>query len=165
VKLTTEEAMKNPRLWAAIEKVAKKPPSAAQEARSMIQGVNPAFPLVPAKAKGRKKPGIKSKLEAEYEQFLEGEKRAGRILEYQYEAWAFKIANKTWYHPDFIVLTAAYFLEVHEVKAHWRMFQNDMGRVKIKAAARLNWWVTFKVAMKRKKKDGGGWKIEEIPGA
>ena len=163
MKLTTEEAMRNPTLKAAIEKAAKKPPSAAQEARSMLQGVNPAFPLVPAKAKGRtrKIPGQMNKLEQQYAQHLEAEKQAGRILEYYYEALALRLGHKCLWHPDFLVLTAGHFLEVHETKG----FMEDHANVKIKATAAKFWWLTVKVVRRKKVRDGGGWKIEEIPGA
>lgn len=163
MKLTTEEAMKNPRLWAAIEKAAKNPPSVPQEAKGYPESGAMPFPLVPAKAKGRtrKVPGQMNKLEQQYAQHLEAEKRAGRILEYYYEALAFKLAPKTFWHPDFLVLTAGHFIEVHECKG----FMEDHANVKIKATAAKFWWLTVKIVRRVKVRDGGGWKIEEIPGA
>lgn len=164
MKITKEEAMANPVLRAAIEGTLKAP-SAAQEAKSMLQGVNPAYPLVKAKGSKRRVPGQMSKLEQEYAAFLDAEVRAGRVLWFAYEGMKLKLAEKTFYTPDFILLTPGHFIEAHEVKGHWRMFQNDGGRIKIKCAAEKWWWITFKGVTKMKAKDapyGHGWKVEEF---
>ena len=153
--------MKNPAIKAAIEKAAKKPPSAAQARESMLQGVNPAYPLAKAQGRKRKIPGQMNKLELQYAERLEGEKRAGRILEYYYEPLAIKLAPKTFWHPDFLVLTAAHFIELHECKG----FMEDHANVKIKTAAAMFWWLTVYVVKRKKARDGGGWDIREIKAA
>ncbi len=72
-----------------------------------------------------------NKLEAKYAQHLEIRKHGGHILWYSYEAIKFKLADKTYYTPDFIVMTSTGALEAHEVKGFWE----DDARVKIKCAA------------------------------
>jgi hypothetical protein len=73
-----------------------------------------------------------NRLEARYAQVLELRRRAGDILWYDYEVLKFKLAPRTYFTPDFPVLTVL-GLELHEVKGHWE----DDARVKIKVAAQL----------------------------
>lgn len=117
-----------------------------------------------SKAFGRKRhvPGTMTKLELAYSIHLTEREKRGEIIWFAYEAMKFKLADKTYYTPDFIVLTAAHFLEAHECKGHWRMFQNDSGRIKIKVAAERFWWLDFVGVMKEPAKRGGGWKFEKF---
>lgn len=177
--LSTEEAMKNPALADAIKaddaRRSKRPapilkaaiegtlkgPSAAQEARSMIQGVNPAYPLPKAKGRTRRVPGQMNKMEQQYAAHLETQKLGGRILEYYYEPLALKLAPKTFWHPDFLVLTAGHFIELHECKG----FMEDHANAKLKVAAAKFWWMTVYLVRKLSTKDGGGFKIVEVKAA
>lgn len=156
MKLTTDEAMKNPVLRRAIEAAKHAPPR--EMAKSMLQGVNPALPLPKAQGRKRHTPGHMNKTEAAFARHLEAEKQAGRVLEYYFEPFRLRLAAATFYSPDFLVLTPAHFLEVIEVKGHWE----DDARVKIKVAAKLFWWMTFKAVRPKHRKQGGGWSIEEI---
>lgn len=108
-------------------------------------------------ALGRLKTGTMNKTEAAYARKLEQEKMAGEIAWYKFEALKVRLADNTFYSPDFLVMRANGELEAHEVKGFWA----DDARVKIKVAASL---FPFKfVAVKVKsKKDGGGWAIEEF---
>lgn len=165
MKLTSEEAKKNPILAKAIAeadaKQAAKRATSAQESRSMPQGVNPAYPLAKAKGRTRKTPGHMNKTEAQYALYLDAEKQAGRILEWYYEPFGLKLAPKTFWHPDFLVLTPGHFLELHECKG----FMEDHANVKIKVAAVKFWWMTIYVVRKKPLKHGGGWERTGIKAA
>lgn len=78
-------------------------------------------------------PGQMNKLEAKYASHLEELLRLGEILEYKFDALKLRLADKTFYTPDFFVLTKELELEIHEVKGFWE----DDARVKIKVAASL----------------------------
>jgi hypothetical protein len=83
------------------------------------------------KALGRLKAGQRNKTEAAYEQHLELLKRAGEIIWYCFEGMKFRLADNTFYNPDFIVMRKDGQIEVHEVKGFWM----EDARVKIKVAA------------------------------
>lgn len=94
-----------------------------------------------------------NKLEADYAMQLEMRKRVGQILWYEYEAVKLRLADNTFYTPDFMVMLANGELEIHETKSHWE----DDARVKIKVAADK---FPFRfIAMTRVK---GQWKEEEF---
>lgn len=92
-----------------------------------------------------------NKTEAAYAAKLEGERLAGEVLWYAFEAIKLRLANNTFYTPDFAVLKADGSLEMHEVKGFWQ----DDARVKIKVAASLH---PFRFVAVRKVK--GGWEAE-----
>lgn len=107
-------------------------------------------------AKGRLKSGQMNRTEKAYAAFLEGEKHAGRITAYWFEALKLKIAEGAcFYTPDFLVLRPDGRLELHEVKGSLRIFQED-AKVKAKVCADM-YPFPVKVVWPRKKKDGGGW--------
>ena len=66
-----------------------------------------------------------------YAAHLQRQLNHGLILDFKFEAINLKLAKRTWYRPDFLVVTAHNF-EFHEVKGVWR----DDARVKIKVAAK-----------------------------
>lgn len=70
-------------------------------------------------------------LETRYAHYLEGLKRAGEIAWYEFDSVKLRLAEKTFYEPDFFVMMADGTLEIHEVKGFWE----DDARVKIKVAA------------------------------
>lgn len=85
----------------------------------------------------RREPGHMNGLEKRYAEYLEGLKRANLILGYWFEGISLKLAPKTFYHPDFLVMTEQGYLEVHEVKgtSKGKPFVEDDAAVKIKVAA------------------------------
>lgn len=99
------------------------------------------------------RPGIMNKTEAEYAERLESLKLAGEISDYRFECVKFKLADKTFYTPDFMVLRPDGTFELHEVKGFWE----DDARVKIKVAAAQ---YPFKFIAARKVK--GAWEMEEF---
>jgi len=107
----------------------------------------------PIPPKAHHRPGAMNKIEARYAAYLEGLRLAGGIVAWRFEALKLKLANSTFYTPDFVV-TFSDRIECHEVKGFWR----DDARVKIKVAAQMFPEFAF-VAVKREKK---GWIYEEF---
>jgi len=109
------------------------------------------------RAHGRPRRVGMNTLEAAYAAYLESLRTHGSILWYSYEALKLRLADNTFYTPDFFVMTSTGSLEVHEVKGFWE----DDARVKIKVAAEK---FPFRfVAVKRQSKaDGGGWSVENF---
>lgn len=108
-------------------------------------------------ALGRLKAGQMNKTEAEYASMLEDYKQGGFIAWYRFEGIKLRLADNTFYTPDFAVMLATGQMELHEVKGFW----TDDARVKTKVAADQ---YPFRIigVTKRAKKDGGGWKVEEF---
>jgi hypothetical protein len=86
-----------------------------------------------------------NKLETSYRDYLDGLKLSGEILDYIYEGITFRLAARTTYTPDFIVIRPE-CIEIHEVKGFWR----DDGRVKWKTAAAKYPWFRFVGVQRRK---------------
>lgn len=99
-----------------------------------------------------------NKTEAEYARLLDAEIEAGRVLKYKFHAVRVRLADNTYYEPDFLVLHSDMTLAFHEVKGS---FITDKGGMKIKLCAEAIPFVRTIKAVKQAKKDGGGWKIEE----
>jgi len=108
-------------------------------------------------ALGRLKTGQKNKTEDAYGQHLELQRQAGAILWYAFEPIKLRLADNTFYTPDYGVIAADGVLELHEVKGFWQ----DDARVKIKVAAE-HFPFRFKALKPKAKKDGGGWSCEEF---
>lgn len=79
----------------------------------------------------RRKPGEMNGLESRYAKYLEEQRLLGTVLWYEFDCVKLRLADKTFYTPDFLVLMSDLTLEVHEVKGHWE----DDARVKVKVAA------------------------------
>lgn len=94
-----------------------------------------------------------NKLEEKYAACLELGRRAGSILEYKFESVKLRLADKTFYTPDFMVVNADGVLEMHEVKGFWE----DDARVKIKVAAE-----TFPFHFKAITHKRGQWEVENF---
>jgi hypothetical protein len=106
-------------------------------------------------ALGRLKTGAMNKTEASYGAHLELLKRAGEIAWYRFEGLKFRLADNTFYTPDFAVMLTSGCMECHEVKGFWQ----DDARVKIKVAADL-YPFRFIAVTAKTKKAGGGWAVE-----
>lgn len=101
----------------------------------MMRPVNlvPRRGLPAMQALGRLPTGAMNKTEAAYDQYLADCHAAGDVLWWMFEAVKLRLADATFYSPDFAVMLADGHLEMHEVKGHWQ----DDARVKIKVAASL----------------------------
>lgn len=109
------------------------------------------------RALGRLKTGTMNKTEAAYAALLEAQKAAGEVAWYKFEAIKLRLADNTFYTPDFAVMLRSGQLEMHEVKGFWA----DDARVKIKVAADMHPF-RFVAIRPKAKKDGGGWAVEEF---
>lgn len=108
-------------------------------------------------ALGRLKAGQMNKSEEAYNSHLEQLRAAGEIQWFRFEGLKLRLADATFYTPDFAVMAADGVIECHEIKGFWQ----DDARVKIKLAA--DQYPFRFVALKAKaKKDGGGWSVEEF---
>ena len=83
--------------------------------------------------------------EKDYSRHLDMLQRAGSIISWGFEQLKLRLANNTFYTPDFLVVCHNRIL-MDEVKGFWR----DDARVKIKVAASAYPWMSFRaVTMKR----------------
>lgn len=108
-------------------------------------------------ALGRLKVGALNKTEAAYERDLRDAQTLGDILWYRFEGLKLRLADNTFYMPDFAVLASDHVIECHEVKGFWR----DDARAKIKIAAEM-YPFRFKAVKALAKKHGGGWAVEDF---
>lgn len=106
-------------------------------------------------ALGRLKVGAMNKTEAAYDAHLAQLQHAGQILWRKFEGLKLRLADSTFYTPDFAVMAADGVIECHEVKGIWQ----DDARAKIKVAADLYPFRFIAVRVKPKK-EGGGWEVE-----
>ena len=81
----------------------------------------------------------------------------GEVVWFRFEGVKLRLADNTFYTPDFAVMLADDTLEMHEAKGHWE----DDARAKVKVAAEM-YPFRFIAVTRRPKKDGGGWEIEEF---
>ena len=108
-------------------------------------------------ALGRLKTGQMNKTENAYSERLKLLQHAGEVVWFKFEGVKLRLADNTFYSPDFAVMLASGELEMHEVKGFWQ----DDARAKIKIAADLYPFRFIAVKVKPKK-DGGGWAVEEF---
>lgn len=108
-------------------------------------------------ALGRLKSGTMNRTEAAYAAHLELLRSAGEVVWSRFEGVKLRLADNTFYTPDFAVMAADGVMEMHEVKGFW----TDDARVKIKVAADQYpfRFMAFKPVPKGK---GGGWAREEF---
>lgn len=108
-------------------------------------------------ALGRLKVGQMNKSEEAYARDLELLKQCGDVAWYKFEGLKLRLADNTFYTPDFAVMLSNGEMQCHEVKGFW----TDDARVKIKVAAEL-YPFRFYALKARAKKDGGGWVSEDF---
>ena len=108
-------------------------------------------------ALGRLKAGALNKTEQAYEALLNAWLQAGLIAWFKFEGVKLRLADNTFYTPDFAVMLANGQMEMHEVKGYWQ----DDARAKIKIAADM-YPFRFLAVRPKAKKDGGGWDKEEF---
>jgi hypothetical protein len=111
-------------------------------------------------ALGRLKVGAMNKTETAYAATLDQRRTAGEVAWFKFEGIKLRLADNTFYTPDFAVMLSNGALEMHEVKG----FMQEDAHVKIKVAADL-YPMRFIVIRVRPKKDGGGWRIDEVGNA
>jgi hypothetical protein len=109
------------------------------------------LPMPTPRARVESSDGRMNKTEAAYAGELEIRRLAGEIAWYRFEAIKLRLAAKTFYTPDFLVVLADGEVQFHEVKGFWR----DDARVKIKVAAEQFPFVFIAIH-----KTKGGWETE-----
>ena len=108
-------------------------------------------------ALGRLKAGQMNKTEQAYAERLEYLRSIGAVAWYKFEGVKLRLADNTFYTPDFAVMLPDGQMEMHEVKGHW----TDDARVKIKVAADM-YPFQFVALRAKSKRDGGGWAAEHF---
>lgn len=109
-------------------------------------------------ALGRLPTGQKNKTEQAYElEVLKPAMQDGSVSWYRFEGVKLRLADNTFYTPDYCVMRSDGTMEMHEVKGFWQ----DDARVKIKVAADM-YPLKFIAVKRQAKKNGGGWSIEEF---
>lgn len=105
-----------------------------------------------------------NKTEARYAAHLQVMQAAGLVKSFKYESIKLRLADKTWYTSDFLVISQqtlsgikVCFAELHEVKGFWE----DDARVKIKVAAEMYPFFKF-VAVRANKSTSAPWTYEEF---
>lgn len=107
------------------------------EYRGLTGHASPAAPrnaIPDTRALGRLPAGEMNQTEARYDAHLWARRAAGEVAWHKFEGLKFRLADNTFYTPDFAVMLAGGALEAHEVKGG---FWTDDARVKIKVAAAL----------------------------
>lgn len=94
-----------------------------------------------------------NKLEAAWAQELEAQQARGEIRWWKYEGVGLRLANRTFYHPDFIVMEASGAIRIDETKG----FMRDDANVKLKVAAGM-YPFTFRLVRRK----GKTWHIRTI---
>jgi hypothetical protein len=110
-------------------------------------------------ALGRLPTGKKNGLELEFERdVIKPQMAAGEIVWARFEGMKFRLADNTFYTPDWPTMRADGLIEIFEVKGgYWE----DDARVKIKVAASM-YPFQFIGVMRIPKKHGGGWDYERF---
>ena len=122
-----------------------------EEYREFLKTVKPgSSPLPKSQLLG------KARLPRNGRTYQTGAMNQTEVVAWAYEAVKLRLADKTFYTPDFVVIRADGGIELHEVKGHWE----DDARVKIKVAATQHPWFRF-LAVKAGKT---GWQYETFGG-
>lgn len=109
-------------------------------------------------ALGRLKTGERNKTELAYEEVLKALQRDGQIAWFKFEGVKLRLADNTFYTPDFAVMLDSGQMEMHEVKGARSIFADD-AKVKVKVAAET-YPFPFVVAFPIPKSRGGGWEFD-----
>lgn len=113
----------------------------------------PGKPLPRVRAR-EVQPKYRSGLEADYASHLELRLKAGDIREWRYEPFKLRLADGTYYTPDFVVVNVSGFIDVIEAKG----FMREAARVRLRVAADQFRWFKFSVV----RRERGQWTHEEI---
>jgi hypothetical protein len=108
----------------------------------------------------RREKGSKTEYEEAWETML---RLRDDVDQYFFERVKLRLADNTYYTPDFMVFMVNGEIEFHEVKGSWKAPGQEDSKVKIKVAAESNSWATFRSIELKKiaKKNGGGWQVTE----
>jgi hypothetical protein len=113
----------------------------------------PAAPKGAAHGRRRQRRNEQNGLERDYQLRLEQLGLAGEVLWWAWEAATFRLADRTTYTPDFLVLLSTGELQAHECKGH----PEDDYRVKVKVFAEQ-----FPIAVLEVRRVDGGFQLEPV---
>ena len=108
-------------------------------------------------ALGRLKTGQLNKTEQSYANYLSNLQAVGGILWHKFEGIKLRLADNTFFSPDFAVMMPDGQIHIKEVKG----YMMDDANVKIKVASD-QYPFRFFIVRARSKKDGGGWIETEV---
>jgi hypothetical protein len=97
-------------------------------------------------------------LEQSFAQHLEARRRAGTLQSWGFERIKLRLADNTWWTPDFDYLLPDGQIVIVDTKGHWE----EAARIKIKTCASLYPHFRFQAVTKQTKREGGGFKVEAI---
>jgi hypothetical protein len=106
-----------------------------------------------ARGSGRQR----TSLQADWASALEIRRLSGEIVYWREESVSLRLAQRTWYRPDFLVVMAGGSVELHEVKGHWE----DDARVKWKVAAEAFPFFLFRAVRRSGRGASARW-VEEV---
>lgn len=113
----------------------------------------------PARARERGDGRTETKLERDYGLHLALLKAAGKIHDFRGRGPVnLRLADKTFFRPDYLVIAADGTLELHETKG----FMEDDANVKLKVAAELYPWFRIVLVKARRVRDGGGFELRDV---
>lgn len=95
-----------------------------------------------------------NKLETAYASLLETMRLAGEITSWRHESVKLRLADRTWYTPDFKVRMPDGREEFHETKG----FMRDDAAVKLKVAAEMYPEYAFRLVRRKR----GAWVVEKV---
>lgn len=106
--------------------------------------------------------GVMNKAEALYAQHLKLLEHANEVAWFAFEAIKLRLANNTFYSPDFLVMRPDGQLEVHEVKGAKGegYYAEEDAKIKAKVAAAMYPFAFFIVWHVK----GSGWRSENLSG-
>lgn len=134
------------------------------DAHLLKQGKGAGAPATAAglqrfQALGRMPSSALNKTETEYAGMLEAQKQRGEVVWWKAHPFNVRLADNTFYRIDFLVMTGAMLLEIHEVKGE---YTTEKGQMKIKLCAETLPVLPIIKMSKLSQKNGGGWKREEF---
>jgi hypothetical protein len=146
----------------------------AAEGIAALQRAAESAPPKPSKAdlrargRVRKRRGEMNATEARFAAELRTMQTVGEIEWYGYECITFRLADRTTYTPDFLMLYATGELWAIDVKGttktkggKHKAFTEEDAKIKIKLAAEL-FPLRFGLAYQLPKNAGGAWRIDEV---
>ena len=121
----------------------------------------PVLAVVQARGSTEERDRGMNKNEERYDKHLRGELRAGRIVGYKFESMKLRLADSTFFTPDFLVIDCDGFIELHDAKAKWKGEKGphieDDAAVKLKVVAEQYPWFRVKAVWE----DNGVWQVRD----
>lgn len=118
--------------------------------KPIIQGAAP----LPVRSNGKIDGLYDSKLERDYARRLDSLRHGGLVRDWMYHPMRLRLADGTYYTPDFMVVMPSGLVELHETKG----FMREAARVRLNVAADKFRCFSFRLV----RREGWSWNITEI---